>query len=179
MSITKRINNGLAAFVLAAATVTSSIILPQTASAFAGGDGTSGNPYQIANCAQLDGMDDNDTDLDKHFMLVDDIDCQSVAMPPIGVTMAGAVKFTGVFDGNDKTISNVALNTFSQGTGLFWATDGATITDLTIDNITAEGEDNVGALAGQTEGGAIENVHVTSGSVSSSTDWGDNFGGLW
>jgi hypothetical protein len=45
-------------------------------SQFAGGDGTPENPYQIETVEQLQAMNDH---LDKHFILMNDIDASATA----------------------------------------------------------------------------------------------------
>ena len=47
-------------------------ILAVGISAFAVGDGSSGNPYQITNCVQLQEMNNN---LNAYYVLMNDIDC--------------------------------------------------------------------------------------------------------
>lgn len=87
--------------------------------------------------------------------------------------------FEGTFDGAGYTISNLTINEAGEDrVGLFSQISGGTVRDLTLANVAIIGESSVGALAGRsTDGSVIENVHVTSGSITG-TDGGDAVGGL-
>ena len=71
---------------------------------YGGGTGEPNDPYQIgdANYMQAIGADANDWD--KHFKLMADIDLAGFS----GTAFNIIANFTGVFDGNDHTISNFA-----------------------------------------------------------------------
>ena len=70
--------------------------------------------------------------------------------------------FSGVFDGNNKTISGLTITSQNNGTGLFGATNGATIKDLTVSGAAISGNDDfVGAVAGYTYDTTISNVDVS------------------
>ncbi len=137
---------------------------------FAGGDGSSDNPYQISTLKHLESVND---DLDAHYILVNDIDLG-------GVTYSGAViatdrdsHFNGSFDGNEFAIKKLTIE--SGGTaGLFGYISGtALIKNLGIEdsNITRCGI--VGVLAGQNNG-TILNSFAT-GNVNQD---GEHCGGL-
>lgn len=139
--------------------------------AFVGGDGSSGSPYQITDCTDLQAIG---TNLSASYILNNNIDCSGVAdWTPIGT-------FTGSLDGNDKTISNITNGGSRSNNGLFSIIYGGTVTDLTITgiNLQPEGWGEVGGLAGQIQSDethlvTIDNVH-TSGTVNG----GWNTGGL-
>ena len=46
------------------------------AAAFQGGDGSAGNPYQIGNVSDLQDMN---TDLTAHYVLINDIECNETS----------------------------------------------------------------------------------------------------
>lgn len=91
---------------------------------------------------------------------------------PIGVgarssdTITGNV-FRGTFDGQDNTISNMNITTYSsEGVGLFAFLDGGVIQNLILSgvNITTTQESTGAVVGAMSDGASIVNVHV-SGSV--------------
>lgn len=135
--------------------------------AFAGGDGTAENPYQVATAEQLDAVRYH---LSAHFVQVADIDLKDWEWLPIGCldrsTYGG--DFTGTYDGAGHVIKNLTIteNVFpTQYIGLF------SITKNIIKNITLEDvlfsfravlQDcyRVGGIAGGGHGG-LENCKVS------------------
>ncbi|MBO5378695.1 MAG: right-handed parallel beta-helix repeat-containing protein [Clostridia bacterium] len=78
---------------------------------------------------------------------------------PIGTVDA---PFSGTFDGNGKVISNIIVGDGSTSyVGLFGKATGATIKNVTVNNITATGISYVGGIVGMGYTGTIENCHVT------------------
>lgn len=110
------------------------------AEAYAGGTGTSDDPYQIATAAQLaflaqecnkEGSDYKYSDIRKYFKLTADIDLKGHAWTPVGTI---AQQFTGLFDGDNHVIINLNVSDV-QYAGLFGCVqNGATIKDLVIRN---------------------------------------------
>ncbi len=74
--------------------------------------------------------------------------------------------FTGTFNGNNYTISNLFINLPSMNdVGLFGQTSGATIENVGLVNATITGQNNVGGLAGSSyNSSSIDNSYAT-GSV--------------
>ncbi|MBP1994665.1 S-layer homology domain-containing protein [Paenibacillus eucommiae] len=141
---------------------------------FAGGNGTTGNPFQIESSNQLNNVRDY---LGSHFILNNDIDMSVFdadhPWEPIGNE---TTPFTGSLDGRNFKITNLTINTPSSGqpVGLFSVVGGTSsfIQNLTIDAVEVRGLDYVGVLAGRNST-TIHNVGVT-GNV-----YGENFvGGL-
>lgn len=141
---------------------------------FAGGNGTTGNPYQIESSDQLNKVRHY---LDSYFILNNDIDMSvfDAGHPwePIGNE---TTPFTGSLNGRNFKITNLIINapSSSQPVGLFSVVGGTNsfIQNLTIDAVEVRGLDYVGILAGKNNS-TIHNVGV-SGSV-----YGENFvGGL-
>lgn len=123
--------------------------------AFAGGDGSVGNPYQIETPAQLLDIDNN---LDKHFILNNDIDMASVSpFTPIGKSSA---PFTGSLNGAGKTLSNLTpdASIFQRHPGLFSHIQNATIESLKINTFSISGSESgdkhIGAIASVNLGGS-------------------------
>lgn len=141
---------------------------------YSGGDGTSGNPWQITTLNQLQFVKDN---LANYFIVMNDIDASSTSgwnggagFIPIGAT---GTPFTGGFDGNGKMISDLYISrSGTNGVGLFGVVTG-TITKVEIDgDIT--GYDNVGVLVGLADTGSIITYSKSLGTVSGH----NNIGGL-
>jgi len=141
---------------------------------FAGGNGTTGNPFQIESADQLNHVRDY---LGSHFILNNDIDMSTFdadhPWEPIGNQ---TTPFTGSLDGRNFKITNLVINAPSSGqpVGLFSVVGGTNslIQNLTINAVGVRGVDYVGILAGMNST-TIHNVGVT-GSV-----YGQNFvGGL-
>ena len=156
-----------------------------TAAAFAGGTGTAEDPYQIANGAQLaylaSSVNSGETYEEKNFVLTANIDLNGLPWTPIANSFSDALLggsdyrvFSGNFDGNGYTISNVSIG--SEATpfesdvfGLFGATEGK-ISNLNLDTVSICGIAkiaSIGAVVGFAgglvgySGGTIENCHVT------------------
>lgn len=131
---------------------------------FAGGDGSVGDPYQIATPEQLDAVRDY---LDSYFILTADLDLnvapynEGAGWEPIG-TYVGS--FTGSLDGNGHTIGGLLINRPTlDNTGLFGYGQGADFADLTL-QVNIFGNSQVGGLVGRLESGTISGVDV-SGTV--------------
>ncbi|OXS56532.1 hypothetical protein B1A99_19575 [Cohnella sp. CIP 111063] len=141
---------------------------------FAGGNGTTGNPFQIETADQLNKVRDY---LDSHFILNNDIDMSMFdadhPWEPIGNQ---TTPFAGSLDGRNFKITGMVIHAPSSGqpVGLFGVVGGTGgfIQNLTINAVEVRGLDYVGILAGMNST-TIHNVGVT-GSV-----YGQNFvGGL-
>ncbi|MBO5365337.1 MAG: hypothetical protein J6A39_01780, partial [Peptococcaceae bacterium] len=101
--------------------------------------------------------------------LTEDINLAGINWEPIGQT--GATEFKGIFDGNNKTISNLSIDktAYTDGhtsSGLFgWAESGVTIRNVKIDGATVAGNHNVAVIVGYTYSGKIENCHVSNANI--------------
>jgi len=134
---------------------------------FAGGDGSAGDPFRIATPKQLNDVRNH---LNKHFILVNDIDLGPYlsvegdgynggkGWEPIGIWN----DFTGTFDGNGYTISGLFINRpDAHFVGLFRIVSGATLRDVSLVNVNVTGFAKVGGLAGLAkEATTICNVSV-------------------
>lgn len=117
------------------------------------------------------------------FVMTNDIDMSSV----LNFAMIGndSNAFQGTFLGNGYEIKNLHINnTSSPYTGLFAKTDGATIKDLGLSNVTVYSGSSstykTGSLIGNANGGTIENCYVSGGTVNavSSSSLTNTVGGL-
>lgn len=127
--------------------------------------------HTINTCAELQDIDQNTFHLDT-IMLNQDIDCSGIEnFEPLYWDS----DFGGTFDGQGHTISNLTID-YSETTGLFGATDGGEIKNLTLNGGSVNAEYGyAGALVGQIEETNLTNVH--SNLSVTSTD-GNYVGGL-
>lgn len=135
---------------------------------FAGGTGTSGNPYLISNCTHLQNMESFKS---SYFRLTGNINCDvspyntGSGFNPIG-TFASGVYFTGGFDGNGYNISNLYISRTGIITvGLFGVLYTAEVSDLNLIDINIIADDYAGGLVGYSYRSNIDNVYV-SGNLS-------------
>jgi hypothetical protein len=134
--------------------------------AFAGGDGSESNPYQITNVTELQNMSSNVT---AQYVLKNNIDASATVgwnsgagFLPVGNATS---KFNGSFDGNGYSISSLTIDrTGEDYVGLFGYNDGARVHNLTLSSIKIQGRNRVGGICGQSLVGTIENCTVV-GSV--------------
>ena len=100
------------------------------ATAFAGGTGTSADPYQIATGAQLaylaQQVNSGTSYQNQYFKLTDNIDLDNKAWTPIGKivpengnTPAQEYPFSGTFDGKGYIIENLKVTSNTEKVGLF------------------------------------------------------------
>ncbi len=150
-----------------------------------GGLGTKANPFWICDYVGLNNIRNN---LSSSYTLLADIDASStcggscaspsgMGWPPIGISLG--MPFTGQFNGNTHTISNLYLKqTSSVDVGLFGVTDGAEIRELGLVNINIVSTgDRVGGLVARLRSSRIIRCYTT-GSVSLAAPGGDQYGGL-
>ncbi len=139
------------------------------AASYAGGDGTSDNPYLISNGKQLAllAQQTNDgTGGDAYYKLTKGIDLQKCSGGLNPWTSIGTPEhpFTGHFDGNGKYLKNLYQCQNTAYKGLFGYTDGANINNLDIFScmICFESE-YAGAFVGYANQTNIINCHVYQG----------------
>lgn len=121
------------------------------ATSFAGGSGTSIDPYMIETGGQLLLMKDYS---DRCFRLANNIDLNNNNWLPF--------YFSGELDGGGFQISNLFIDRNSDNLGLFSELDNASVSNLTIRGVKIEAGSysNIGALAGGFRYGAIANCNV-------------------
>ena len=143
---------------------------------FAGGSGTSADPWQIDSAAGLAAIADN---LKAHYKLISDITLNGDNWTPIGDRNK---PFTGSLDGDVNTINNLKItsSTNTGEAGLFGniGSSGA-VKNLTLANVyinVATGNANAGGVAGDNRG-TITNCSVTAHVAASASD-SANAGGV-
>ena len=126
---------------------------------FAATLGTEQNPYEISTAAQLKAINNN---LSACYKLTANINLNGEDFTPLGNAESGT--FSGVFDGNGFTISN--LNVFSgKFAGLFGCNEG-TIKNVKLSGIYVYGTRYIGGVVGQnTTLGSVFNCSVSSGDI--------------
>jgi len=148
---------------------------------YGGGTGESSDPYLIYTDEHMNTIGLNESDFDRHFKLMADIDLGSLGERDFNIIGRFPAPFRGVFNGNGHTISNFRyISTDVLYVGLFESVEGeqARITDLglidpvvdvaTIDSNVNEAEGNTaGALVNYLSwGAAVSRCYVRGGSIS-------------
>ena len=118
-----------ASFALAPAAAQANGCITHSASA----DGTAAHPFLIENIQNLQCIRDNPDVYweNQHFKQTADID---LSAEPAWTSTIGTVAepFTGSYDGNGQTITGLQVELTGSDAGLFGATSGSTISNLTI-----------------------------------------------
>lgn len=153
----------------------------QTATAPAAGDGSSGNPFQIATWQNLYWISQNSAEWGHSYIQTANIDFNS-ASPAINTWDSGAgwtpignatTKFTGSYNGQYFTITGLYINRSStDNIGLFGYTNGATISNIGLIGGSVIGKNYVGTLVGANYGATPINNSYNTGTVSGSSQVG-------
>ncbi|HXK49203.1 MAG TPA: GLUG motif-containing protein [Clostridiales bacterium] len=119
-------------------------------SPFAGGIGTSDEPFLVSNLTQLDAVRNF---LSYNFLQTADIDASATSTwdsgagwTPIGNS---TTKFTGNYDGQDYFIDSIFINRTTTYNGLFGYTQGSTVSNIVLSNASITSNQNyTGVLSG-------------------------------
>lgn len=147
------------------------------------GTGTVQDPYLIANCVQLQEVQNH---LDANYLLAGDIDCSDTenwnggkGFDPIGDVNN---PFTGTFNGGGNEISNMYIdradNEYGQGqddetyVGIFAYALNATIQNIDVVNSKVKGYVYVGGIVGYEANSTLENLTFNVGTADNSCDPG-------
>ena len=170
----------LATMVLPASVWAQRVVTEQPAA----GTGSSADPYRIANAAQLawfrDWVNGTYTPADsetatKHenacAKLIADIDMSTVCSESIGSwqfisPFQDGVRWSGTFDGDGHTISNLYINSTARFTGMFGCSSSGIIQNITFTNVNITGQENFTGLVGIGMNCTVRNVTVASGTIS-------------
>ena len=119
--------------------------------------------------------------LSKNYKLANDLDLTGINFPGIGTA---AQPFTGRFDGQNHTISNVTVSG-TDNVGFFGVIKGAKIQNLNLKNVSVTGDVKVGGLVGYAQAALDKNdlsqnvANLIGGCTVSGTVTGSNqVGGL-
>lgn len=159
------------------------MLYPQTATAPAVGDGSAGNPYQIATAANLYWITANNAVVPspqqserwtKFYLQTADIDLTGYDWTPIGIP--DYFKFYGAYNGQGYSISGLNADLqFNNAVGMFGTCEGASIQNIHLISPQVSGATNVGVLIGVSEGCTVSNCSVEGGMLTGS---GSSIGGL-
>ncbi|MDZ4132451.1 MAG: GLUG motif-containing protein [Dethiobacteria bacterium] len=142
-----------------------STVLAQTAT-LPTGSGIALDPYIIASLENLYWITADISRWSAYYKQTENIDATATyswgsgaGWTPIGT---GATAFTGTYNGQGFTISNLFINRPSDNfQGLFGVTSGATLTNIGLTDVDVTGQFDVGGLVGQTHTGTISNSYAT------------------
>jgi Big-like domain-containing protein/fibronectin type III domain protein/putative peptidoglycan binding protein len=125
-----------------------------TVASFPGGDGSSGDPYQITTCAQFEEMT-NATPIGAHFALEKDLDCTGEGN---AISITTFPFFMGRFDGQGHRITIAT----TDGEGLFHATGDVFVAkDLWVAGTITGATGFTGAVVDTVDGGTVSQVKST------------------
>ncbi|UCD52023.1 MAG: discoidin domain-containing protein [Phycisphaerales bacterium] len=138
------------------------------------GDGTESDPYLIYTVGDLNALSVSPCDWDKHFKLMADIDLsgysydRAVIAPDKDIANFGVKTpaFTGVFDGNGRTISHLTIDGIAY-LGLFGRLGhSAEVKALKLVDVNiSSSEGPVGGIIGSNDGGLVVRC-CSSGEIS-------------
>ncbi len=137
---------------------------------YGGGTGDPNDPYLIYTPEQLQAIGTDPNDWSKHFKLMADLDLSADTDAAYDVIGTQDKPFAGTFAGNSHVISGFALRSVGRDNiGLFGYVRGpnAMISDLTLAAPWVDGGEgnNVGAVVGCLQQGAIARCYVDEGTV--------------
>ncbi len=157
------------------------------AGTYSGGNGTPTDPYRIRTITDLLALGQNESDYDKHFVLMADIDLGGqvflsaiIAPDEFYHSEFSGIPFVGTFNGNNHKIMNLIMNgDIDEFVGLFGQIGpGGLVSNLTIENFSFSGSTYcsfVSGLCGENVG-TIRQCNV-SGMISFG-DYSSKIGGL-
>ncbi|MDD3045525.1 MAG: GLUG motif-containing protein [Candidatus Delongbacteria bacterium] len=167
-------------YLLMIATLFTLALHAQTATPPALGDGSSGNPYQIATLNNLYWIEQNSNVWDDNFIQTANINAASTSSWNGGqgwhsIGYSGN-PFTGIYDGNGHSILSLTSSYpqySGEYVGLFgYVGTGAEIKNLNLVGGSLTANDRIGGLAGLVYGATITNCHssvnITGGNTAGS-----------
>lgn len=149
-----------------------------------GGSGTEADPYQIGSLANMYWLTQNNLEWDKHYKQMEDIDFSEstvwndgAGFSPIG---NATTRFTGSFNGNGYSISNLTVKNDTSGyIGFFGNARNAQFSNISINNADILGGGSyVGVLLGFGNIVTANNIEV-DGTVSGNNQAGGLAGTIW
>lgn len=152
----------------------------------AGNDGSSTDPYQIADKYQMDAVHDLlVADETVCFKMVDDVDMSGITWKPLNNTTDANKHYSKYisFDGDNHTLSNISTDAteIPAYPSVFGVLNGD-VANLNIDHATiTPGENKAGVLAGYIGSSdsvvvpSVTNVHITNSTVGTSDNRATNY----
>ncbi len=145
------------------------------------GSGTQGDPYLISSLENLYWLSQNDAvwDDNAYFLQTADIDASATSTWDAGTGFSPigniTTDFTGNYDGDGHTISNLFINRLTSNMGLFGITQNTTVMNIGVIQADITGSFQTGTLIGFAQGGTIVKDSYATGLVSAG---GGTVGGL-
>lgn len=151
------------------ASINKSIIIYQEGDRYySTGAGTESDPYIIESTGQWENfgvMVSNGNAFENiYFKLGMDLDFNNASISPVGTE---ATPFSGIFDGNNYSISNAKI-TGTEYVGLFGYIKNASLLKFKVESLTISGTKYMGILSGFATNSKFQNVFV-SGTIKSGT----------
>ncbi len=143
--------------------------------AFSSGSGQRTDPYIVTSVTEFNKIDQNPRYMNLNFRLANNLDFLSGEFKQVGGTAAA---FSGVFDGNGSSLSNISnLKPSEDAVGVFGILGAnGRIENLRVNNATISGRAEVGGVIGLVDSSNVVNVIATGGSVTASDE---NSGGVF
>lgn len=136
-----------------------------------GNNGSSSSPYIISTPQGLQLLatyvNNGEEFSGKSFLLGNDINMNGIALEPIGkkeIEPTISYFFSGIFDGNGHTISNINISKNKGNVGLFAYLKNATVKNLILDHAIITGN-YTGGIAGFNESSTITNCIVRNATI--------------
>lgn len=115
------------------------------ATGYARGSGSSLDPFVICSPAQFNRIGSQNSDWDKSFKILENLDFNSIPVSRIGGTSCTTSQFTGNIDGNNKELSNISINDTTYA-GVFGCFNG-TLKNINFKSLAITGTNYVGIIA--------------------------------
>ncbi len=151
---------------------------------FAGGDGTSGNPYQVATAVQLDSVRHYGSTANTYFIQTADINL-NISAYNTGSGWLPIANFRGFYNGDGHIISGLFINReTTDNVGLFGTvSNNSSPSNLAIQKLAliapvVTGRSQVGALVGDLSSGDVEQVGIKGGTVTVKGNYGGGIVGV-
>ena len=112
----------------------------------------------IAVANEMNGVDAEAKNLDANILLANDIDMKGKTFPIIAPNGSGY--FSGVFDGDGHTISNLVIESTSDRVGIVGQSQGCTFKDLTVVDSSTKGKNYTALFIGDARGGTADETVV-------------------
>jgi hypothetical protein len=135
------------------------LFVATSAFAYSGGDGSSGNPYQIADVADLLQLSADVNDYNKCFIMTADINLAGYDFNQAVIAPSFSYSFTGKFNGAGHKIRNLDINS-ENGIGLFGCVgEYSEVNNIGLENFNMTGLGGGGLVSYNS--GTIDNCHST------------------
>lgn len=130
---------------------------------FSSGDGTLANPWTIYNWTDLNATK---LDLTGNYSLMANLSASDGDYSGLGDNWVPIgefpIGFTGSFDGQNNTISDIIISLSGDNVGLFGVITGASISNLGLVNVDVDGAGlDIAPLVGYVSSGTITNCYAT------------------